>query len=111
MNDNAFMISDMPPKLKNPTSFNILITIGNLKVDRALCDLCTSVSLMPYSMYKRLRHFTKLSLTRMTLQLTDHRIVYSKGILYYVDLRVDKLTVTCHFVIMDIPEDAKTPSF
>ena len=105
---NAFMIGDMSPKLKDPGSFSIPVTIGNLTMDRALCDLGASVSLMPYSMYKRLRHVNWLSPTKMTLQLTDRRIVYPKGSLYDVDLRVGKLTVPCDFVIMDILVDAKT---
>ena len=106
---NAFIIGDMPPKLKDYDSFNIHVIIGNLTVDRALCDLGASVSLMPYFMYMRLRHVNEFSPTRMTLQLADHRIVYPKGILYDVDLRVGKLIVPCDFVIIDIPKDAKTP--
>ena len=108
VNVNAFMIGDMPPKLKDPGSFNIPITIRNLTMDRALCDLDASVSLMLYFMHKRLSHVNELSPTRMTLQLADHRMVYPKGILYDVDLSVGKLTVPYDFVIMDIPEDVKT---
>ena len=78
-------------------------------MDRALCDLGASVSLMPYSMYKRLRNVNELTLTRMTLQLADHSIVYPKGILSDVALRIGKLVVPCDFVIIDIPEDVKTP--
>ena len=78
-------------------------------MDRALCDLGASVSLMSYSMYKRLRHVNELSPTMMTLQLVDHFFVYPKGILYDIDLKMGNLTVSCDFVIMDIPEDAKTP--
>ena len=44
-------------------------------MDRALCDLGASVSLMPYSMYKRLHNVNELTPTRMTLQLADLSIV------------------------------------
>ena len=59
---NALMIGDMPLKLNNPDSFSIPVTIGNLIVDRALCDLGARVSLMPYSMFKRLWYVNALSL-------------------------------------------------
>ena len=35
-------------------SFSIPCMIGNVGIDRALCDLDSSVSLMPYSIFKRL---------------------------------------------------------
>ena len=60
---------------------------------------------MPYSMYKRLRNVNELTPTRMTLQLVDCNIVYHKGILSDVALRIDKLVVPSNFVIMDIPEE------
>ena len=41
MNVNAFMIENLPPKLANPGSFSIPVTVGNISVDRALCDLVT----------------------------------------------------------------------
>ena len=56
-------------------------------------------------MYKRLRNVNELTPTRMTLQLADRSIVYPKGILSDVALRVGKLVVPCDFVIMDITED------
>ena len=43
VNANAFMIGNLPPKLANPGSFSILVTIGNIYVDRALCDRGASV--------------------------------------------------------------------
>ena len=109
VNVNAFMIGNLPPKLANPDSFSIPVTVGDISVDRAFCDLGASVSLMPYSMYKRLRNVNELTPTRMTLQLVDHSIVYPRGIMSDVALRIDKLVVRCDFVIMDIPEDVKTP--
>ena len=78
MNVNAFMIGNLPPKLDDPGSFSIPITVGNISIDRALCDLGASVSLMPYSMYKRLRNVNELTPTRMTLQLADRSIIYFK---------------------------------
>ena len=42
------------PKLKDPSSFSILRLIGNISINRALCDLDSNVSLVPYSNFKNL---------------------------------------------------------
>jgi len=52
--------------------------IGNVSIDRALCDLGSSVSLMPYSIFMRLG-LGKLSPTRIFLQLVDRSIKYLMG--------------------------------
>jgi len=36
-----------PPKLPNLGSFSIPCVVGKVKIDRALCDLSASVSLIP----------------------------------------------------------------
>ena len=64
---HAFMIGNLPPKLVDHGSFSIPVTVGNISVDRALCDRGASVSLMPNSMYKRLHNVNELTPTRMTL--------------------------------------------
>ena len=102
VNVNAFIIGNLPSKLADPYSFSIPITVGNISVNRALCDLGVSVSLMPYSMYKRLRNVKELTPTRITLQLADRSIVYPEGILFDMALRIGELVVPCDFVIMDI---------
>ena len=67
VNVNAFMIGNLPHKLADSDSFIIPVTVGNISVDRDLCDLGASVSLMSYSMYKRLRNVNELTPTRMIL--------------------------------------------
>ena len=48
------VLNELHAKLKEPSSFSIPCMIGNVSIDRALCDLGSSVSLMPYSIFKRL---------------------------------------------------------
>jgi len=43
-----------PPKLPNLGRFTIPCVIGQVKIERALCDLSTSVSSTPYSMFHKL---------------------------------------------------------
>ncbi|XP_050876353.1 uncharacterized protein LOC127080064 [Lathyrus oleraceus] len=46
--------NQMPPKLKDPVIFSIPCVIGKFLIDKALCDLGASVSLMPLSISERL---------------------------------------------------------
>ena len=43
----------LPPKLKDPGSFSITCVIGKETIDKAMCDLGSSVSLLPLSLLKR----------------------------------------------------------
>jgi len=49
---SAVVLHKLPVKLKNLGSFSISCLIRNVSIDRALCDLDSSVSLMPYSIFK-----------------------------------------------------------
>jgi glutaredoxin-related protein len=51
---SAIVLNKLPPKLQDPGSFTIPCSIGSTKFDRALCDLGTSVSLMPKSVFDRI---------------------------------------------------------
>ncbi|XP_019056416.1 PREDICTED: uncharacterized protein LOC109116079 [Tarenaya hassleriana] len=55
---------ELPPKISDLGSFSIPCKLGNIEIDRALCDLGASVSLMPLSIYKKL-NIGDLKPTRM----------------------------------------------
>jgi len=63
---SVVVLNQLSTKLKNPDSFSIPCMIGNVSIDRALCDLGSRVSLMPYSIFKRLG-LVKLSPTCISL--------------------------------------------
>jgi len=48
------VLNKLPAKLKDPNSFSIYCMIGGVSIDRALCSLGSSVSLMPYSISRDL---------------------------------------------------------
>ena len=50
---SAIIQNNMPPKLKDPGSFSIPCVIGKFVIDKALCDLGASISLMPLSICKK----------------------------------------------------------
>jgi len=59
-----------PPKLPDQGSFSIPCVVGKVKIERALCDLGASVSLMPYSLFRKL-HLRPLQPAPFSLQLAD----------------------------------------
>ena len=70
---NAMVLNKFPTKLKDPGSFSIRCLIRNVRIDRSLCDLISSVRLMPYSIFKRL-DLGELRPTTNSLQLVDYSV-------------------------------------
>ncbi|XP_050915758.1 uncharacterized protein LOC127130839, partial [Lathyrus oleraceus] len=105
---SAIIQNNMPPKLKDPGSFSIPCVIGKFVIDKALCDLGASISVMPLTICKRL-NMGELRPTKMSVQLADHSIKYPVGILENVPVRVGQFYIPTDFIIMDIKEDASTP--
>ncbi|CAJ2652135.1 unnamed protein product [Trifolium pratense] len=58
---SSILQNNMPPKLKDPGSFSIPCVIGKHVIDRALCDLGASISLMPMPIYEKLKAPTHIS--------------------------------------------------
>ncbi|XP_059301823.1 uncharacterized protein LOC132053735 [Lycium ferocissimum] len=84
---NSRVRSKIPPKLKDPGSFTILITIGNIEVGIALFDLGASINLMPTSVFRTLG-LGEPRPTTITLQLTDRSLAYHDGIIEDVLVKV-----------------------
>ncbi|XP_020254057.1 uncharacterized protein LOC109831129 [Asparagus officinalis] len=84
---SAIIQNKLSPKLKDPGSFSITCVIGNASINRALCELGTSVSLMPMSICKKLG-IGNLKPTMISLQLADRLVKYPIGILEDVPIQV-----------------------
>ncbi|XP_031131320.1 uncharacterized protein LOC116032721 [Ipomoea triloba] len=98
---SAVLQTDLPPKLEDPDSFIITITLGNSKKEKAMLDLGTSINLMPYSIYLQLG-LHRLKPTTMSLELSDRSVRYPRGIVEDVLVQVDKLIIPADFVVLDI---------
>ncbi|GJX81265.1 reverse transcriptase domain-containing protein, partial [Tanacetum coccineum] len=105
---SAVLLNKLPSKEKDPGSFTIPCNIGQLHIDNALADLGASISLIPYSMYKKLG-LGEPKATRMSLELADRSIQYPRGIIENVLIKVDKFVLPIDFVILDMPEDSRVP--
>jgi len=66
---NVVVPEEFLPKPKDPGSFPVPCMVGQVRIDRALCDLGISISLMPYSIFQKLG-LDKLQPTPISLQFT-----------------------------------------
>ncbi|XP_019431676.1 PREDICTED: uncharacterized protein LOC109338812 [Lupinus angustifolius] len=105
---SAIIQKSLPKNTKDPGSFTIPVTIGELSVGKALLDLGASINLMPLSMLKRIGEL-EIKPTRMTLQLADRLVKYPYGVAENVLVKVDELIFPIDFVIMDMEEDTEVP--
>ncbi|CAL8988133.1 unnamed protein product [Prunus brigantina] len=102
-NVSAVLQRKLPPKLKDPGSFSIDITIGGKLVEKAMLDLGASINLMPYSVYLQLG-LGELKATTISLQLADRSVKYPRGIVEDILVQVDKLILPADFVVLDMEE-------
>ncbi|XP_048228262.1 uncharacterized protein LOC125369535 [Ricinus communis] len=95
--ESKAMYSKSPLKLKDPGSFTVTCAIGGTHFDKGLCDIGASVSLMPYSIYKRL-NLDELKPTNMCLSMAKKFVTYPLGILENVLTKVRKFIIPADFV-------------
>ena len=101
---NAVLQNKLPLKLKYPRSFTIPCDIGDVHFDKALCYLGTSINLMLFSIFRKLR-IREVKPTMVSLLLADKSIKHLRGILENVLVKVDKYIFPVDFIILDMEED------
>ena len=95
----------VPKKLGDPGIPTIPCSIKNNYVRTALCDLGAGVSVMPYSLYKRL-YLDKLIPTDISLQMADKSTAIPVGICEDVPVQVTtNCLILTDFVVLEMPED------
>ncbi|XP_021717806.1 uncharacterized protein LOC110685562 [Chenopodium quinoa] len=105
---SALIHNKLPPKMKDPGKFSTPCIINGKLFQNALCDLGASVSIMPYSIFKKLK-LGKLLPTTMTLQLADRSLNFPKGRIEDVPLKIGEFTVPVSFIVLEIAEDDNIP--
>ncbi|XP_052723764.1 uncharacterized protein LOC108344419 [Vigna angularis] len=91
-NCSAIIQKLLPPKLKDPGSFTIPCTIGNISVGKTLIDLGANINLMLLSMFEKIKGL-ELKPTRMTLQLVDRYLKYPFGVVEDVLLKTARVLI------------------
>jgi len=64
---SVMVLNKLLTKFKDLCSFSTSYLIGNISISRALCDISSSVSLMPYLIFKKL-DLGELKLANIFLQ-------------------------------------------
>ncbi|GJY96206.1 zinc knuckle CX2CX4HX4C containing protein [Tanacetum coccineum] len=95
-------------KPKDPGSFILPCFIGKLDFKNALADLGANISIMPFSMYKRLG-IEKLEPINMLIEMADNTKCALKGIVENLLIKIDKFIFPVDFVILDMVEDIRMP--
>jgi len=98
----------LPLKLKDPGSFSIPCVIGKETIEKVMCDLGSSVNLLPLSLLKRIG-IGDLKPTKMTLQLANRSIIFPTRIIEDIPIKVGKIYIPTDFVVVDIKEDYEIP--
>ena len=94
----------VPKKHGDPRIPTIPCSIKKNYVKTTLCDLGAGVSVMPFSLYKRL-DLNKLTPTEISLQMTNKSTAIPIGICEDVPVVVANVTILTDFVILEMPED------
>ena len=106
----AIFQKKLPPKLQDPGSFTIPITISKTKFGKAMLDLGASINVMPYSVFTSL-HLDNLKETGVVIQLADRSNAYPRGVLEDVLVQVNELVFPADFYVLDMKdEDAANPT-
>ena len=93
----------IPKKLGDPGIPTIPCSIKKNYVETTLRDLGVGVSVMPFSLYKRL-DLNKPTLTKISLKMADKSTAIPIGIYEDVRVVVANVTILSDFVILDNPQ-------
>ncbi|KAG7627161.1 hypothetical protein ISN45_At03g034230 [Arabidopsis thaliana x Arabidopsis arenosa] len=95
-------------KLLDPGSFVLDCSISTSRFSRPLCDLGSSINLMPKSVTERLG-MTHYRPTRTTLLFADRSKRIPEGILKDVPIQVGNSVIPADFVVLDYEKEPKDP--
>nr|GFC50249.1 reverse transcriptase domain-containing protein [Tanacetum cinerariifolium] len=107
-NYSVAVLKKLPEKLGDPGRFLIPCDFTGLDNCLALADLGASITLMPLSIWKKLRLPT-LNDTKMVLELADRTISKPTGVAENVFVKVGKFYFPTDFIILDFFADPRAP--
>ena len=94
----------LPTKCKNLGSFTIPCRIGNTSFERVMCDLGSSINVMPRSIFNKL-NLGNLKETGVIIQLADRSNVYPDGVVEDILVQVNNLVFPADFYILDMKDE------
>ncbi|KAL1206472.1 hypothetical protein V5N11_020835 [Cardamine amara subsp. amara] len=105
---SAILQSKVLTKKGDPGRFVISVKIGPCTFACSLCDLGSSVNLMPYSVAKRLG-FTKFKPTKISLVFADRSTKLPMGVIEDLHVRIGDTLIPADFVVLELDEEPKDP--
>ncbi|CAM8940330.1 unnamed protein product [Rhodiola kirilowii] len=105
---SAIVQSPMPKKMQDNGSFSIPISLGKIEIDRALCDLGASISLIPYSLFEQI-DVGELHPTTISLKLADRSSRTPRGVLRDVPIKVGKFFIPVDFYVLEMDVEQEMP--
>ncbi|KAL4381049.1 hypothetical protein AHAS_Ahas04G0094600 [Arachis hypogaea] len=104
---SAIIQKKLPKKLKDLGSFQISCIIGDIIIEKALCDLGASINLMSLTMMRRMK-IEEAKPTRMALQLADRTFKFPHGVVEDLLVKVGEFIFPADFIVLDMEEEANT---
>ncbi|XP_042067186.1 uncharacterized protein LOC121810490 [Salvia splendens] len=101
--------SNLPSKKTDAGMFTLPISIGDIQVEHAMCDLGASINVLPYAIYKKLGE-AKLVDTDIMIQLADRSCIHPRGILEDVIMKVNNFLYPADFFVIKMTEPAEKES-
>ncbi|KFK31307.1 hypothetical protein AALP_AA6G095700 [Arabis alpina] len=105
---SAILQNKVLKKLGDPGRFVLSVQIGETIFACSLCDLGSSVNLMPYFVAKRLG-FTKFKPTRISLVFADRSVKLHVGILEDLHVQIGNVLIPADFVVLELEEEPNDP--
>ncbi|XP_016164878.1 uncharacterized protein LOC107607431 [Arachis ipaensis] len=94
----------LPLKRPDLGSFMIPCTIGTITFEKALCDLGSSINLLPLSVMRRLG-ILEVQATNISLEMADRSLKKAYSMVKDVLVKVENLYLPANFGILDTGED------
>ncbi|XP_057760558.1 uncharacterized protein LOC130980934 [Arachis stenosperma] len=104
---SAIIQKKLPQKLKDLGSFQIPCIIGDMTIEKALCDLGASINLTSLAMMRRMK-IEEAKPTRMALQLADRTFKFPHGVVEDLLVKVGEFIFPADFVVLDMEEEVNT---
>ncbi|KAL1565662.1 hypothetical protein AAHA92_07847 [Salvia divinorum] len=100
---------NLPSKHTDPGMFTLPITMGDVKIDQAICDLGASINILPLSVYQKINGARMVN-TEVVIQLADCSCIHQEGILENVIIEVHDFLYPVDFHVIRMTESESAGS-
>ncbi|KAL1568511.1 hypothetical protein AAHA92_00121 [Salvia divinorum] len=99
----------LPSKRTDPGMFTLPITIGDVKIEHAMCDLGASINVLPLSVYQNLIGARMVD-TKVVIQLADRSCIHPERVLENVIVKVHDFLYPADFHVIRMTESESAGS-